>query len=138
MSVLGYDNDKTFDYVYKKRLEIIEENFAKGAPRDPETISALNGVLTNMEKAILDKLKAEQNQQMIAIKKEESQNKEAILEMVMSVLTNAQKPTIDVSSKRELIVEDVSDLVDGELSTSQEFLTLEDIQLSASKDANEN
>lgn len=134
MSILGYNNDKIFDYVYNKRLEIIEDNFKRGAPTDPEAISAINSVLTNMEKAILDKLKAEQNQQLLAIKKEESQNKEAILAMVMSVLNNVQRPSIDVSSKRETTVNDVTDLVEGELSTTQEFLTLTDIQLSVSKD----
>ena len=109
---------------YKYRKKILEEAFRDGdVPRDPKEIEAVNNVLNSMDRAIYDKAQAR-------LKYQDTQNKEATLQMVAATLRNVQENKL--KHVGEVLITEIGDdtpleLVKDELSIGVDQIPLSDI-----------
>jgi hypothetical protein len=109
---------------YKYRKKILEEAFRDGdIPRDPKEIEAVNNVLNSMDKAIYDKAQAK-------LKYQDTQNKEATLQMVAATLKSVQEQKLQHQGETilEAIVDETPlEVVKDELSIGVDQIPLNEI-----------
>ena len=109
---------------YKYRKKILEEAFRDGyIPREPKEIEAVNNVLNSMDKAIYDKTQAK-------LKYQDTQNKEATLQMVAATLKSVQEQKLQHQGETilEAIVDETPlEVVKDELSIGVDQIPLNEI-----------
>lgn len=110
---------------YQYRQKILEKAFEEGdVPTDPKEIEAINNVLNSIDKSIYDRATAD-------LKYQDSQNKEAVIQMVAATLKNVQQQKL--KHQNDIVITDIGedkipiDLVKDELRIGVDQIALSEI-----------
>lgn len=110
---------------YQYRQKILEKAFEEGdVPTDPKEIEAINNVLNSIDKSIYDRATAD-------LKYQDSQNKEAVIQMVATTLKNVQQQKL--KHQNDEVITDIGedkipiDLVKDELRIGVDQIALSEI-----------
>lgn len=122
--LFSQEDESRLEKTYQYRQKILDEAFRDNdVPRDPKEIEAVNNVLNAMDKSIYDKAQAR-------LKYQDTQNKEATLQMVAATLKNVQENKL--KHVGEVIITTIEDdtpldLVKDELSIGVDQIPLSEI-----------